>query len=75
MSNLTVFLFRTVGFVVLVTEGELSVKVKVSPEMAPDFVLLAYAVLPSKIVIASSAQFSTEECYSNKVRTTKRFAE
>uniref|UniRef100_A0AAQ6ILG4 Uncharacterized protein n=1 Tax=Anabas testudineus TaxID=64144 RepID=A0AAQ6ILG4_ANATE len=67
VSNLTVFLFRTVGFVVSVTEGELSVKVKVSPEMAPDFVLLAYAVLPSEIVIASSAQFSTEECYSNKV--------
>uniref|UniRef100_A0AAX7SWW0 Alpha-2-macroglobulin-like n=1 Tax=Astatotilapia calliptera TaxID=8154 RepID=A0AAX7SWW0_ASTCA len=39
----------------------------VSPEMAPEFQVVAYAVLPSEDVIAHSADFSTDKCFSNKV--------
>uniref|UniRef100_A0A668RZQ9 Alpha-2-macroglobulin-like n=1 Tax=Oreochromis aureus TaxID=47969 RepID=A0A668RZQ9_OREAU len=48
-------------------EGQVSFKVRVSPEMAPEFQLVAYAVLPSEDVIAHSADFSTDKCFSNKV--------
>uniref|UniRef100_A0A671UD97 Alpha-2-macroglobulin bait region domain-containing protein n=1 Tax=Sparus aurata TaxID=8175 RepID=A0A671UD97_SPAAU len=54
-------------FVVSVTEGEVSFKLKVSAEIAPDVQIVAYAVLPSETVIAHSADFSTEKCFSNKV--------
>uniref|UniRef100_A0A7N8XN56 Alpha-2-macroglobulin-like n=1 Tax=Mastacembelus armatus TaxID=205130 RepID=A0A7N8XN56_9TELE len=54
-------------FVVSVTESEVSFKLKVSPEMAPFVQVVAYAVLPSKTMIAKSADFSTEKCFSNKV--------
>uniref|UniRef100_A0A7N8WYW9 Alpha-2-macroglobulin-like n=1 Tax=Mastacembelus armatus TaxID=205130 RepID=A0A7N8WYW9_9TELE len=54
-------------FIVSVTEGELSFKLKVSPEMAPLVQVVAYAVLPSETVIAKSADFSTEKCFSHKV--------
>ncbi|XP_067363569.1 alpha-2-macroglobulin-like isoform X2 [Channa argus] len=50
-----------------VNEGEVSFKLKVSPEMAPDFQFVAYAVLPSESVIAKSANFITEKCFSHKV--------
>uniref|UniRef100_A0A668RTJ7 Alpha-2-macroglobulin-like n=1 Tax=Oreochromis aureus TaxID=47969 RepID=A0A668RTJ7_OREAU len=50
-----------------VTEGQVSFKVRVSPEMAPEFQVVAYAVLPSEDVIAHSADFSTDKCFSNKV--------
>ncbi|XP_019212767.1 alpha-2-macroglobulin [Oreochromis niloticus] len=50
-----------------VTEGQVSFKVRVSPEMAPEFQVVAYAVLPSEAVIAHSADFSTDKCFSNKV--------
>ncbi|XP_076735405.1 alpha-2-macroglobulin [Maylandia zebra] len=50
-----------------VNEGQVSFKVRVSPEMAPEFQVVAYAVLPSEDVIAHSADFSTEKCFSNKV--------
>ncbi|XP_044209159.1 alpha-2-macroglobulin-like [Thunnus albacares] len=50
-----------------VSEGEVSFKLKVSPEMAPDFRVVAYAVLPSENVIAHSADFSTEKCFGHKV--------
>uniref|UniRef100_A0AAZ1XY11 Alpha-2-macroglobulin-like n=1 Tax=Oreochromis aureus TaxID=47969 RepID=A0AAZ1XY11_OREAU len=50
-----------------VNEGQVSFKVRVSPEMAPEFQLVAYAVLPSEDVIAHSADFSTDKCFSNKV--------
>uniref|UniRef100_A0A3Q3L225 Alpha-2-macroglobulin-like n=1 Tax=Mastacembelus armatus TaxID=205130 RepID=A0A3Q3L225_9TELE len=56
-----------VWFVVSVTESEVSFKLKVSPEMAPFVQVVAYAVLPSKTMIAKSADFSTEKCFSNKV--------
>ncbi|CAI5657815.1 unnamed protein product [Oreochromis niloticus] len=35
--------------------------------MSPEFQLVAYAVLPSEDVIAHSANFSTDKCFSNKV--------
>uniref|UniRef100_A0A669C948 Alpha-2-macroglobulin domain-containing protein n=1 Tax=Oreochromis niloticus TaxID=8128 RepID=A0A669C948_ORENI len=56
-----VFLF------VSVNEGEVSFKLRISPDMAPVVQIVAYAVLPRKIVIAHSADFSTEKCFSNKV--------
>ncbi len=54
-------------FAVSVTEGEVSFKLKVSPEMAPGVQVVAYAVLPSETVIAHSAELTTEKCFSNKV--------
>uniref|UniRef100_A0A671WG83 Alpha-2-macroglobulin domain-containing protein n=1 Tax=Sparus aurata TaxID=8175 RepID=A0A671WG83_SPAAU len=56
-----------VWFAVSMTEGEVSFKLKVSAEIAPDVQIVAYAVLPSETVIAHSADFSTEKCFSNKV--------
>nr|XP_020444082.1 alpha-2-macroglobulin-like [Monopterus albus] len=50
-----------------VTEGEVSFKLKVSPKMAPVVQIVAYVVLPSETVIANSADFPTEKCFSNKV--------
>ncbi|KAL6103005.1 a2ml1 [Pungitius sinensis] len=50
-----------------VNEGEVSFKLTVSTDMAPDIQVLAYAVLPSDTVIANSADFSVEKCFSNKV--------
>ncbi|TDH15374.1 hypothetical protein EPR50_G00030850 [Perca flavescens] len=51
----------------LVNEGEVSFKLTVSPDMAPDVQVVAYSVLPSETVIANSADFSTEQCFSQKV--------
>ncbi|XP_077468386.1 alpha-2-macroglobulin-like [Stigmatopora argus] len=51
----------------IVTEGEVTFQLKVSPEMAPDVQIVAYAVLPSEAVIAQSAHFTTEKCFKNKV--------
>ncbi|XP_045930043.1 alpha-2-macroglobulin-like, partial [Micropterus dolomieu] len=50
-----------------VTEGEVSFKLTVSAEMAPQVQVVAYTVLPSETVIAHSADFSTEKCFSHKV--------
>ncbi|XP_029028279.1 alpha-2-macroglobulin-like [Betta splendens] len=50
-----------------VNEGEVSFELKVSPDMASDVRVVAYAVLPSETVIASSREFSTEKCFRNKV--------
>ncbi|XP_074542611.1 alpha-2-macroglobulin-like protein 1 [Halichoeres trimaculatus] len=50
-----------------VTEGQVSFKLRVSPEIAPEVQVVAYAVLPSETVIAHSADFTTEKCFSNKV--------
>ncbi|XP_051814091.1 alpha-2-macroglobulin-like [Acanthochromis polyacanthus] len=50
-----------------VTEGKVSFKLLVSPEMAPEVQIVAFIVLPSDKVIANSANFSTEKCFSNKV--------
>lgn len=49
----------------------MSFKLKVSPEMAPDVQVVAYAVLPSQTVIAKSTDFSTEKCFSVNVSKAK----
>ncbi|XP_026173106.1 alpha-2-macroglobulin-like [Mastacembelus armatus] len=54
-------------FIVPVTQGQVSFKLKVSPEMVPLVQVVTYAVLPSETVIASSADFSTEKCFTHKV--------
>uniref|UniRef100_A0A8C6P923 Uncharacterized protein n=1 Tax=Nothobranchius furzeri TaxID=105023 RepID=A0A8C6P923_NOTFU len=51
----------------VINQGEMSFKLTVSPDMAPNVQIVAYAVLPSKNVIAHSADFDTEKCFSNKV--------
>ncbi|KAM6987441.1 alpha-2-macroglobulin-like [Tautogolabrus adspersus] len=50
-----------------VTEGEIIFTLKVTPDLAPEFQVVAYAVLPNEIVIADRAIFKTEKCFSNKV--------
>ncbi|KAM7413678.1 hypothetical protein PAMA_020858 [Pampus argenteus] len=50
-----------------VSKGEVSFKLKVTPEMAPKIQIVAYTVLPSETVIAHTAEFSTEKCLSHKV--------
>ncbi|XP_029028275.1 alpha-2-macroglobulin-like protein 1 [Betta splendens] len=50
-----------------VVEGEVSFELKVSPEMAPVVQVVAYSVLPSETVIASSTDFTTEKCFRNNV--------
>ncbi|XP_034403946.1 alpha-2-macroglobulin-like [Cyclopterus lumpus] len=50
-----------------VNEGEVTFKLMVSPDMAPDVQVVAYAVLPSENVMAHSADFSVEKCFGNKV--------
>ncbi|XP_069003493.1 alpha-2-macroglobulin-like [Embiotoca jacksoni] len=50
-----------------VNEGEVSFQLRVSPEMAPDVQVVAYAILPSENVIAHSADFTTEKCFSHQV--------
>ncbi len=46
-----------------VNEGEVSFKLTVNADMAPDVQVLTYAVLPSETVIAHSADFSIENCF------------
>ncbi|XP_076591398.1 alpha-2-macroglobulin-like [Chaetodon auriga] len=50
-----------------VTEGEVSFHLVVSPTMAPEVQVVAYAILPSENVIAHSADFTTEKCFEHKV--------
>ena len=49
------------------TEGGISLQLNVRAEMAPEVQVVAYAVLPSESVIAHSADFSVEKCFSHKV--------
>ncbi|KAM6959282.1 alpha-2-macroglobulin-like [Aplochiton taeniatus] len=51
-----------------VTEEELSLKLVMSPEMAPLVQVLVYAVLPSETVIAHSMDFDTDKCFKHKVK-------
>ncbi|CAN9511029.1 unnamed protein product [Ophioblennius macclurei] len=48
-------------------QGIVSVKLQVTPDMAPEIQIVAYAVLPSENVIAHSADFKVEKCFSHKV--------
>ncbi|KAM4743098.1 pregnancy zone protein-like isoform 2-T3 [Anableps anableps] len=50
-----------------VNEGEVSFKLKVSPDLAPEVQIMVYAVLPSKNFISQSADFSTEKCFSHEI--------
>ncbi|XP_060928856.1 alpha-2-macroglobulin-like [Limanda limanda] len=50
-----------------VTEGGISFELNVHPKMSPEVQVLVYAVLPSETVIANSADFSVEKCFSHKV--------
>ncbi|XP_065816781.1 alpha-2-macroglobulin isoform X2 [Labrus bergylta] len=50
-----------------VTDGKIIFTLKVTPDLAPEFQVVAYAVLPNEIVIADSAIFQTEKCFSHKV--------
>lgn len=52
---------------VSVNEGQVNFQFRVSPEMSPEFQVVAYAVLPSEDVISHSADFSSYKCFSNKV--------
>lgn len=56
------------NFCVLVTEGEVSIKLQVNAQMAPTVQIVVFAVLPSETVIAKSNDFDTEKCFSHKVR-------
>ncbi|CAL8360370.1 unnamed protein product [Merluccius merluccius] len=50
-----------------VTKGEVTIKVKVSPDMAPLVQVVAYTSLPSENVIAHKLDFDTEKCFANQV--------
>ncbi|XP_013882149.1 alpha-2-macroglobulin [Austrofundulus limnaeus] len=50
-----------------VNAGMVSFKLTMTPDMAPEIQFVVYAVLSSKDVIAHSADFSTEKCFSNQV--------
>uniref|UniRef100_A0A3Q3EWB0 Alpha-2-macroglobulin domain-containing protein n=1 Tax=Labrus bergylta TaxID=56723 RepID=A0A3Q3EWB0_9LABR len=52
---------------VALTDGKIIFTLKVTPDLAPEFQVVAYAVLPNEIVIADSAIFQTEKCFSHKV--------
>ncbi|CAB1348479.1 unnamed protein product, partial [Coregonus sp. 'balchen'] len=50
-----------------VTEGEVTVKLAVVPEMAPLVQVLVYSMLPSETVIAHIMDFPTEKCFRHNV--------
>lgn len=52
---------------VAVVEGEFTLKMKVSTDMAPSFQVVAYAILPSQGMVAHSFDFKTEKCFSHSV--------
>uniref|UniRef100_A0A8C7KVX8 Alpha-2-macroglobulin-like n=1 Tax=Oncorhynchus kisutch TaxID=8019 RepID=A0A8C7KVX8_ONCKI len=52
---------------VTATEGEVTLKLAVVPEMAPVVQVLVYSMLPSETVIAHSMNFPTEKCFRHKV--------
>ena len=56
--------------IISVTKGEVSIKLEVSPDMAPLVQVVVYAGLPSENIIAHKADFDTEKCFANKVSVT-----
>ncbi|KAG7282540.1 hypothetical protein CRUP_001115, partial [Coryphaenoides rupestris] len=50
-----------------VTKGEITIKLKVSPDMAPLVQVVVFAGLPSENIIAHKADFDTEKCFANQV--------
>uniref|UniRef100_A0A673C6R7 Alpha-2-macroglobulin-like n=1 Tax=Sphaeramia orbicularis TaxID=375764 RepID=A0A673C6R7_9TELE len=55
------------GVCFLANEGEVTFNLHVDPELAPEFHIVAYAILSSGFVIAHEAEFSTEKCFGHKV--------
>lgn len=55
------------GSLVAVTEKEFTFKLRISSDMSPEIQVVAYAILPSQGVIAHSANFPTEKCFSHDV--------
>ncbi len=49
------------------TSGTVSFELSVSLNMAPAVQILAFCVLPSENVVATSASFDTEACFQNEV--------
>ncbi|XP_018618849.1 alpha-2-macroglobulin-like protein 1 [Scleropages formosus] len=49
------------------TRGNLTISLKVTPNMAPVVQVLVYIVLPSRNVISASMAFPTEKCFQHKV--------
>ncbi|XDV32979.1 hypothetical protein PO909_003603, partial [Leuciscus waleckii] len=47
--------------------GSMSFKLSISADLAPVIQILAYSVLPSETVVASSKDFNIEKCFKNKV--------
>uniref|UniRef100_A0A8C7TQ39 Alpha-2-macroglobulin-like n=1 Tax=Oncorhynchus mykiss TaxID=8022 RepID=A0A8C7TQ39_ONCMY len=50
-----------------ITEGEVTLKLAVVPEMTPLVQVLVYSMLPSEAIIAHSMNFPTEKCFRHKV--------
>ncbi|KAL4608609.1 alpha-1-macroglobulin-like [Arapaima gigas] len=50
-----------------VTHGQVSFPLPVTSSMAHEAQLLVYCLLPSKKLVVDSKQFSTEDCFRNKV--------
>ncbi|XP_036817295.1 alpha-2-macroglobulin-like isoform X3 [Oncorhynchus mykiss] len=51
----------------LITEGEVTLKLAVVPEMTPLVQVLVYSMLPSEAIIAHSMNFPSEKCFRHKV--------
>ncbi|CAB1348791.1 unnamed protein product [Coregonus sp. 'balchen'] len=51
---------------IVITEGEITLKLVVVPEMAPLVQVLVYSMLPSETVIAHSMNLPTEKCFRHK---------
>uniref|UniRef100_A0A8C8CWS4 Alpha-2-macroglobulin-like n=1 Tax=Oncorhynchus tshawytscha TaxID=74940 RepID=A0A8C8CWS4_ONCTS len=58
---------RLAPYSLVLTEGEVTLKLAVVPEMAPVVQVLVYSMLPSETVIAHSMNFPTEKCFRHKV--------
>ncbi|NP_001093623.2 uncharacterized protein LOC100101650 precursor [Danio rerio] len=50
-----------------ITSGTVSFDLSILANMAPMVQILAFCVLPSQTVVAGSASFDTEKCFSNQV--------
>ncbi|XP_055007243.1 LOW QUALITY PROTEIN: pregnancy zone protein-like [Boleophthalmus pectinirostris] len=49
-------------------EGELTFDLEITGDLVPAVTVVTYAVLPSANVIATSREYSTEKCFTNKVQ-------
>ncbi|XP_063056022.1 alpha-2-macroglobulin-like protein 1 [Engraulis encrasicolus] len=51
----------------VVIKGKESLKLSVRPEMTPTVQVMVYCILPSRTILSESREFSTEQCFKNKV--------